>query len=146
MNSFQGIDDILEINISLSGLIMICLSTVIIRKMHQSDVIFNFHILVHTSVLPEPFGRVILEGMILRKPVIATNQGGPLEIIENGISGILIPPEDPKSLADNISFLFENKNISNIMGENARRRIEEKFNIIKTVKKIEELYSSLLRA
>ena len=110
------------------------------------DVISNFNILVHTSVLPEPFGRVILEGMILRKPVIATNQGGPLEIIENGISGILIPPEDPKSLADNISFLFENKNISNIMGENARRRIEEKFNIIKTVKKIEELYSSLLRA
>lgn len=110
------------------------------------DVISNFNILVHTSVLPEPFGRVILEGMILRKPVIATNQGGPLEIIQNGVSGILIPPEDPKSLADNISFLFENKNISNIMGENARRRIEEKFNIIKTVKKIEELYSSLLRA
>jgi len=110
------------------------------------DIIFNLDILVHTSILPEPFGRVILEGMILRKPVIATNQGGPLEIIENAVSGILIPPEDPKSLSDNISFLLENKYYSNMMGENARRRIEEKFNIIKTVKKIEELYSSLLRA
>jgi glycosyltransferase involved in cell wall biosynthesis len=83
--------------------------------------------------------------MILRKPVIATNQGGPLEIIEDGVSGLLVPPENPKLLSDKISFLVENKQISKAMGENARRRIEEKFSIERNVKDIEDVYLNLLK-
>jgi glycosyltransferase involved in cell wall biosynthesis len=109
------------------------------------NIIDSLDILVHTSILPEPFGRVLLEGMILRKPVIATNQGGPLEIIEDGVSGLLVPPENPKLLSDKISFLVENKQISKAMGENARRRIEEKFSIERNVKDIEDIYLNLLK-
>ena len=109
------------------------------------NIINSLDIIVHTSILPEPFGRVLLEGMILRKPVIATNQGGPLEIIEDGVSGLLVPPENPKLLSDKISFLVENKHISKTMGENARRRIEEKFSIERNVKEIEDVYLNLLK-
>ena len=55
--------------------------------------------LVHTSVAPEPFGRVILEGMALGKPVLATDHGGPREIIDDGRTGFLLPPGDISALA-----------------------------------------------
>ena len=63
------------------------------------DLINGMDILVHSSIDPEPFGRVILEGMALKKPVIATAHGGPLEIIRSGESGVLVPPGDPAALA-----------------------------------------------
>ena len=49
-------------------------------------------IVVHTSIAPEPFGRVIVEGMLARKPVIATRAGGALEIIDEGVTGLLVTP------------------------------------------------------
>jgi glycosyltransferase involved in cell wall biosynthesis len=54
----------------------------------------QLHILVHSSVTPEPFGQVIIEGMAAGVPVIATNAGGPAEIITDGTDGLLVPPGD----------------------------------------------------
>jgi glycosyltransferase involved in cell wall biosynthesis len=108
------------------------------------EIIHNLDILIHTSILPEPFGRVLLEGMVLRKPVIATNQGGPLEIVEDGISGFLLPPENPEMLAGKITYLLENKDIARAMGENARKRVEENFSIERNVRKVQEVYAELL--
>ncbi|BGE86677.1 MULTISPECIES: glycosyltransferase [Methylosinus] len=48
---------------------------------------------LHTSIAPEPFGRVIVEGMMAQKPVIATAAGEALEIIENGVTGMLVECE-----------------------------------------------------
>ena len=107
------------------------------------NILSQLDILVHTSILPEPFGRVVLEGMIFRKPVIATNHGGPMESIVDGVSGFLVPPENPKLLADKIMFLMENKDIAKNVGENARKHVEEKFSIEGNVQKIEGIYSSL---
>ncbi|MEM8599460.1 MAG: glycosyltransferase [Bacteroidota bacterium] len=58
-----------------------------------------FDVLVHASTGPEPFGMVILEGMALGKPVVATAHGGPLEIVTPE-SGLLVPPGEPDALAD----------------------------------------------
>ena len=55
--------------------------------------------IVHTSTAPEPFGRVIVEGMLAGRPVIASDAGGAAEIVENGDSGLLTPPGDPTLLA-----------------------------------------------
>jgi glycosyltransferase involved in cell wall biosynthesis len=55
--------------------------------------------LVHASVIPEPFGRVIVEGMAAGLPVIAAGAGGPDEIVTDGIDGLLYPPGDAGSLA-----------------------------------------------
>jgi glycosyltransferase involved in cell wall biosynthesis len=62
-------------------------------------------IVVHTSVSPEPFGRVVVEGMLARRPVVATAMGGVLEIIDDGINGVLVPPGDPAALAEAIRAL-----------------------------------------
>lgn len=56
-------------------------------------------VLVHASITPEPFGQVIVEGMAARLPVIATDQGGPAEIIDNEKTGFLYPPGDVDALA-----------------------------------------------
>lgn len=56
-------------------------------------------LVLHTAVEAEPFGRVVVEGMLARRPVIATDAGGVREIIRNGETGWLVPPGDPAALA-----------------------------------------------
>ena len=70
------------------------------RLMRLSDLV------VHTSVAPEPFGRVIVEGMLARSPVVATRAGGAVEIVDDEVSGILVPPGDASALAGAISGLL----------------------------------------
>jgi glycosyltransferase involved in cell wall biosynthesis len=54
----------------------------------------------HTSITPEPFGRVIVEGMLAQRPVVAARAGGVLEIVEDGVNGVLCAPGDARALAD----------------------------------------------
>jgi hypothetical protein len=68
---------------------------------HQDDVVPWFDamdVVVHAS-FGEPFGLVVVEAMALGKPVVASADGGPLEIVENGFSGLLVPPGRPEALA-----------------------------------------------
>jgi len=55
-------------------------------------------VIVHTSTAPEPFGRVVVEGMLSRKPVVASRAGGPAEMIRDGETGWLFPPGDAAAL------------------------------------------------
>jgi glycosyltransferase involved in cell wall biosynthesis len=57
------------------------------------------HIAVHTSLLPEPFGQVIVEALAVGRPVIATQMGGPVEILGGRSCGRLVPAGDPAALA-----------------------------------------------
>jgi glycosyltransferase involved in cell wall biosynthesis len=71
---------------------------------HQADVLPWFDaldVVVHAS-FGEPFGLVLVEDMALGKPLVATNLRGPLEIIEGGTSGLLVPPGDPERLAEGV--------------------------------------------
>jgi len=56
-------------------------------------------VLVHASVIPEPFGLVVVEGMAAGLPVIAADAGGPAEVITHGVDGLLYPPADVGTLA-----------------------------------------------
>lgn len=69
------------------------------RLMRAVDVV------VHCSVSPEPFGRVIVEAMLARRPVVASAAGGVLEIIEDGKTGLLYPPGDDVALRAHIERL-----------------------------------------
>jgi glycosyltransferase involved in cell wall biosynthesis len=64
-------------------------------------------VVVHASISPEPFGRVIAEAMAMKRPIIATLAGGPTEIIDDGRTGFLVPPRDPEALAKRIIMLLE---------------------------------------
>jgi glycosyltransferase involved in cell wall biosynthesis len=63
---------------------------------------------VHTSITPEPFGRVIVEGMLARRPVVAARAGGVLEIIDDYENGVLCTPGDAHGLADTLAELRSN--------------------------------------
>ena len=56
-------------------------------------------VVVSASTRPEGFGRVIAEALAMGRPVIATEHGGANEIVEDGITGWLVPPDDAKALA-----------------------------------------------
>ncbi|MBI2407055.1 MAG: glycosyltransferase [Gemmatimonadetes bacterium] len=62
-------------------------------------------VVVHASTLPEPFGRVIVEGMLARRPVIAADAGGVREIVTDGVTGVLVPPDDSAALAQAVASL-----------------------------------------
>lgn len=67
----------------------------------------QYHALLFTSRWLEPFGMTVLEAMARGVPVIATNLGGPAEIIADGVNGLLVPPGDPVALANAIKRLVQ---------------------------------------
>ncbi|GAB4459803.1 MAG: hypothetical protein OHK0037_05860 [Elainellaceae cyanobacterium] len=76
----------------------------------QSDVISHMHacdLVAHTSTAPEPFGRVVVEGMLCGRPVVAADAGGVTELIEPERTGWLTPPGDAAALAAAIRQCFE---------------------------------------
>lgn len=56
-------------------------------------------VVAHTSVAPEPFGRVIVEAMLAKRPVVAMRAGGVTEIVDDGVSGLLCEPGSAPALA-----------------------------------------------
>jgi len=83
----------------------------------------------------------LIESMAMMLPVISTNITGIPEIVENGVSGILIPPNDEVKLSEAMIELIENQNLREILGINARKRIEERFDINKNVGQLIELFN-----
>lgn len=82
-------------------------------------------VLVLPSRRPEPFGMALVEGMALGRPVIATDAGGPREIVTNGSDGLLVQPGDPRELADALAGLIDDPAAARAMGEAARRRARD---------------------
>jgi len=123
------------------------LSDRIIMTGERSDVpacLDAMDILIHSSTTPEPFGRVMIEGMALSKPVIAPSEGGPLEIVVDGETGILIEPRSPEALADAIVTLCSNPELSRKMGQAGRDRVDAVFDIRHHVAAIEALFDECI--
>ncbi len=66
-------------------------------------------VVAHTSSAPEPFGRVVVEGMLARRPVIATEAGGVPEIVVDGRTGVLVPPGDAGAFAAALRALLSDR-------------------------------------
>ena len=108
------------------------------------QIMSSFDIVVLPSYHFEGFSRVVLEAMASSKPVIATELGGNLEAVEDGTSGILVPPGNSNRLAEAILELIKDEDKRNQMGEAGRRRAERLFSIEKNIAQIEKLYKELL--
>jgi glycosyltransferase involved in cell wall biosynthesis len=92
----------------------------------------------------EAFGLVIVEAMLYKLPVIATESEGALEIIEDGTSGILVPNGDAETLAKKILELYDDKDKREYLIKNGQLRVEEHFSLTKMVSKTEEFYGRVL--
>lgn len=101
-------------------------------------------ILVHASVNPEPFGRVLLEGMALHKPLVASNGGAVPEIVVDGETGLLFTPGDPESLAGRLQELLEDPERLERMGQAGYLRMSGEFTIAQNVRTTQALYDKVL--
>ena len=64
-------------------------------------------VITHTSTAPEPFGRVVVEAMLSKQPIIAAAGGGVVELINSGENGWLVPPSQPQALAQAIQSCYD---------------------------------------
>lgn len=92
----------------------------------------------------EGFGRVAIEAMALGVPVVASNIGGLKETIEDGISGILVPPSNFEAIAEVVLSILIDKIKAITMGKAGRKRVEGLFTIEKHVANIETIYKTLM--
>jgi len=110
-----------------------------------ADVMNAIDIVVHTSVRPEPFGRVILEGMLLAKPVVASAAGGVPELIHDGETGFLTPPGDAAGLANRLIPLLRNADLRRDVGLRAQAWAREAFSLTRHVSAMSRIYQDLTR-
>lgn len=97
-------------------------------------------------VLPstqEPFGLVLLEAMALGKPVVAVRAGGPVEIVVENETGLLVPPSQPQALAEALIRLLRDTTERESMGKKGRERFESHYTESRMAREMIEVYSSL---
>jgi type III pantothenate kinase len=82
--------------------------------------------------------------MALAKPVIATNAGGPRDIVEDGTTGRLVPPRDPTALAEAIHQLIADPACMRRMGERGQQRFEQQFTAARMAKDTIAVYDAAL--
>jgi glycosyltransferase involved in cell wall biosynthesis len=107
------------------------------------SVIAASDVLVHASLRPEPFGLTVIEAMAMAKPVIAAKLGGPVEIISDGIDGMLIEPGRPQVLASSILMLLDNPEIARKIGMMAREKVLKKFDIKNYARNFDIIFKSI---
>jgi len=102
-------------------------------------------ILVHCSTEPEPFGRVIIEGMAAGLPVVAYGHGAVPEIVLAGETGVLAPPRDVEALAQAIAGLVGNPEVRASLGAAGRQRARDCYDIRPLTARIEAILESAAR-
>jgi glycosyltransferase involved in cell wall biosynthesis len=101
-------------------------------------------VVVHSSSQPEPLGMVIAEGMMAGRPVIATNAGGVPEIIEDGVTGLLVPPNHPQAMARAILSLYQDRALAKQIAIAGQQKAEEQFDVQHYIGAVEAIYQTLL--
>lgn len=99
------------------------------------------------SVMPslnEALSNVVLESMAAGAPTVATRVGGTPEAIQDGVTGVLVPPADSRALADAVMHLLRDRPLADALGRAARARIADHFSVRRMVRSTEDLYTELL--
>jgi alpha-maltose-1-phosphate synthase len=89
----------------------------------------------------EPFGLINLEAMACETAVVASAVGGIVEVVEDGKTGVLVPPARPDALADALNALLANHALAREMGRAGRRRVEAHFSWTSIAERTEQVYA-----
>ncbi len=92
------------------------------------------------SSLFEGMPNVVMEAMAVGKAVVATDVNGVRELMEDGKTGVIIPPRDPNILAETIDKLIDNRALLEQYGKNGRQRVQERFTIPVMIKNLENYF------
>lgn len=112
------------------------------RDIHELLKVFDVFVL---PSLKEGFPMVLLEAMAASIPVIATDVGGNKELVLNGETGLVIPPNNANALQEAIMKLHDFPDLAKTMGKNGERRVQEGFTFDMMINKYEKVYASLLK-
>ena len=101
-------------------------------------------VFVLPSLRREGLARSAIESMAYGTPPIVTDCGGSPELVENGVSGIVVPAADPAAIAAALRWMVQHPEERRRMGEAARERIRTDFNVRDTIRQTVELYRSIV--
>jgi len=100
-------------------------------------------VIVHCSISPEPFGRVIVEAMLSRRPIVASRAGGAMEIIEDGKTGRLTQPGNVQELVDCICSLVGDSSEKSRMVDAAQKSASERYGLNVVADKINQIIDNV---
>jgi glycosyltransferase involved in cell wall biosynthesis len=100
---------------------------------------------MHASLLPEPFGMVVLEAMAQRKPIVGSRAGGVVEMVVDGKTGYTFEPGNPAELSARLIELLKDPARAAQMGEAGYARLLESFTIQQYMDGIHTVYTSILK-
>ena len=115
------------------------------RRSDIPNVMAALDIFVLPSTMPEPWGFVTLEAMATAKPVIATKQGGPLEMITDGLTGFLVAPDSPDEMSAKMLYLLNTPDQAAQMGRAARLHCVGNFSIERSCAITTQCYETILQ-
>jgi glycosyltransferase involved in cell wall biosynthesis len=94
------------------------------------------------TTVPELLGQTLLEGMACGAPVVCTDVASMPEVVEDGVTGFVVPARDPSALGEKLRWLREHPSEAAAMGRAARRRVLEKFTWPTVVRRCLEIYAA----
>ncbi|MFC1594383.1 lipopolysaccharide heptosyltransferase II [Candidatus Omnitrophota bacterium] len=108
------------------------------------EILARLNLLVLSTTTEEAFGRVILEAQASGVPVVATRVGGVVDIIEDGKTGLLVPPKSPDAMAEAIVKILKDTKRAQEFSENAYKRVREYFTLDLMAEKTLDAYNEAL--
>lgn len=104
----------------------------VLEKYAQAD-IFVLPCVIAADGSRDITPNAVLEAMAMKLPVVSTTVTGVPELVEDGVSGILVPPNDEKALTAALARLIQDRDLRKHLGDNARKKVKEKFDIDKNI-------------
>ena len=108
------------------------------------DIMKGLDVLVSATITPEAFGRVIIEAQASGVPVVATQVGGVVDIIEDRKTGLLCAPQNPKDMAERIFELYKSKRLCADLALESKKHVETYFNLNKMTEKTLSVYEETM--
>ena len=100
---------------------------------------------VSATITPEAFGRVIIEAQASGVPVVSTKVGGVVDIVEDGETGLMCLPQNPKDMAEKVLTLYKDKALWTKLAVEGRKYVEENLNLDRMTEKTIALYEEALK-
>ena len=107
------------------------------------NVLASLNVLVLPSYAHEGIPQIILQAQAMARPVVATTIGGIPEVVEDGVTGLLIAPRDSDALAEKIRAILDDSGLAKNLGQAARAHIERSYSLDAMGEKLLKLYENL---
>jgi alpha-maltose-1-phosphate synthase len=114
-----------------------------LNEQQEMELYTNAAVFVCPSVY-EPFGIINLEAMACETPVVASAVGGIQEVVVKDTTGRLVPPADPRALAEAINGLLSDRPLAKRMGKAGRLRVEQSFSWVSIATQTRDMYSQVI--